>query len=58
MKGVQEVHNCKLEIEQVREQLIQAAEKYGMDAENTIELSRKLDVLINKFNDKKEIQLP
>ncbi|PID22487.1 hypothetical protein CSV61_02250 [Sporosarcina sp. P3] len=55
MEGVQVVRNCKLEIERVREQLIQAAEKYGMNAENTIELSRKLDVLINKFNGKKEI---
>ncbi|WP_083035293.1 aspartyl-phosphate phosphatase Spo0E family protein [Sporosarcina ureae] len=58
MEGVQVVRNCKLEIERVREQLIQAAEKYGMNAEATIELSHKLDVLINEFNDKKEIQLP
>ncbi|PID00019.1 aspartyl-phosphate phosphatase Spo0E family protein [Sporosarcina sp. P29] len=58
MKGVQVVHNCKLEIERVREQLIQVAEEYGMNAEGTIELSRKLDVLINEFNEKNEIKLP
>lgn len=58
MEGVLVVHNCDLEIERVRKQLIQTAEKYGMDAENTIELSRKLDVLINEFNEKKETQLP
>ncbi|PIC86559.1 Spo0E family sporulation regulatory protein-aspartic acid phosphatase [Sporosarcina sp. P20a] len=58
MEGVQVVHNCKLEIERVREQLIQVAEEYGMNAEGTIELSRKLDVLINEFNEKNEIKLP
>ncbi|WP_233191181.1 aspartyl-phosphate phosphatase Spo0E family protein [Sporosarcina sp. P20a] len=52
------MHNCKLEIERVREQLIQVAEEYGMNAEGTIELSRKLDVLINEFNEKNEIKLP
>ncbi|PIC71656.1 Spo0E family sporulation regulatory protein-aspartic acid phosphatase [Sporosarcina sp. P16b] len=58
MEGVQLVHKCNVEIERVRKQLIQVAEKYGMNAENTIELSRKLDVLINEFNEKKETQSP
>ncbi|WP_099675219.1 MULTISPECIES: aspartyl-phosphate phosphatase Spo0E family protein [unclassified Sporosarcina] len=52
------MHKCNVEIERVRKQLIQVAEKYGMNAENTIELSRKLDVLINEFNEKKETQSP
>ncbi|PIC66542.1 aspartyl-phosphate phosphatase Spo0E family protein [Sporosarcina sp. P21c] len=58
MRGVQVVHNCNLEIERVRKQLIQTAEKHGMNAKNTIELSRKLDILINEFNNKKKTQLP
>ncbi|WP_420066745.1 Spo0E family sporulation regulatory protein-aspartic acid phosphatase [Sporosarcina ureae] len=29
-----------------------------MNAKNTIELSRKLDILINEFNNKKKTQLP
>ncbi|PID01322.1 hypothetical protein CSV67_14905 [Sporosarcina sp. P2] len=55
---MQLVHKCNVEIERVRKQLIQVAEKYGMNAEDTIELSRKLDVLINEFNEKKETQSP
>jgi len=47
------VHKCELEIEKIRQQLINAAQKYGMQSENTIKLSCKLDVLINEYEKNK-----
>ncbi|WP_369824933.1 aspartyl-phosphate phosphatase Spo0E family protein [Sporosarcina sp. P13] len=41
--------NCELEIEHLRNQLIKVAQEEGMHAKRTIILSRKLDLLINKF---------
>ena len=48
------VNNCEVEIELVRQQLIRAAQQNGMHAEETIELSRQLDSLINEYDKKKE----
>lgn len=47
------VHKRELEIEKLRQQLINAAQKYGMQSENTIKLSCKLDVLINEYENNK-----
>ncbi|WP_303967894.1 aspartyl-phosphate phosphatase Spo0E family protein [Sporosarcina ureae] len=44
---------CELEIEKLRQQLIDAAQNYGMQSENTIKLSCKLDVLINEYEKNK-----
>ncbi|WP_411567600.1 aspartyl-phosphate phosphatase Spo0E family protein [Sporosarcina sp. GW1-11] len=41
--------NYKFEIERLRDQLIKVASEEGMHADRTIILSRKLDLLINKF---------
>ncbi|WP_272493164.1 aspartyl-phosphate phosphatase Spo0E family protein [Sporosarcina cyprini] len=38
------------EIESVRNQLIRSAEQEGLTSKETIELSKKLDFLLNKFS--------
>ncbi|PIC97023.1 Spo0E family sporulation regulatory protein-aspartic acid phosphatase [Sporosarcina sp. P26b] len=47
------VHKRELEIEKLRQQLIHVAQEYGMQSENTIKLSCKLDVLINEYENNK-----
>ncbi|AXH98550.1 aspartyl-phosphate phosphatase Spo0E family protein [Sporosarcina sp. PTS2304] len=46
--------DCEFEIERLRKQLIKVAEEEGLHADKTIILSRKLDIMINKF-DQQEI---
>ncbi|MFS0574432.1 aspartyl-phosphate phosphatase Spo0E family protein [Sporosarcina sp. 179-K 3D1 HS] len=48
--------NCSLdeEIEQVRSKLIESVERLGRTSSETIELSRRLDELINKSINQKE----
>lgn len=41
--------NCDVEIERLRKQLIESAQQEGLHAERTINLSRKLDCLINLY---------
>ncbi|WP_305792093.1 aspartyl-phosphate phosphatase Spo0E family protein [Sporosarcina sp. Te-1] len=38
------------EIESVRKQLIRSAEQEGLTSKETIELSKKLDFLLNKYS--------
>ncbi len=44
------------EIELMREAMVGAADKYGLTADETIELSRKLDNLINQFDRQRDLK--
>ncbi|WP_318615964.1 aspartyl-phosphate phosphatase Spo0E family protein [Sporosarcina sp. YIM B06819] len=42
--------NLEKEIELLREAMVNVAVRDGLTAEETIEFSKKLDILINKYN--------
>lgn len=50
------MHKCESEIERVRQQLIKTAQEYGMHSQITIELSCKLDLLINEYEKNKLVK--
>lgn len=51
---MQEKQSYKLSIEEKRKVMIDAANKYGMNAEITVKLSQDLDKLLNQYHEKEK----